>query len=118
VVAGGRTADAWAMFESGIGPGVRSDRFGTWSLITFLLVFLPFSALFLPIGLDSLAWIPVLACIFTTLAAIGCGLVGIFSRVREQRRSAWHGLLKAAVPTLVGSFCFLVFLALVYGTWE
>ena len=27
------------MFESGIGPGVRSNRFGTWSLITFLLLF-------------------------------------------------------------------------------
>jgi hypothetical protein len=96
------------MFESGIGSGVRSDRFGTWSLITFLLIFLPFTALFFPIGLGPLAWIPVIAC----------GLVGIFSRVREQRRSAWHGLLKAAVPTVVGGFFGLIFLALVYGNWE
>jgi len=34
------------MFESGIGPGIRSDRFGTWSLITFLLVFVPVSLVF------------------------------------------------------------------------
>jgi hypothetical protein len=106
------------MFESGIGPGVRSDRFGTWSLITFLLVFLPFSAVFLPVGLGPLALIPVFACVFSTLAAIGCGLIGIFSRMREQRRSAWHGLLKAAVPTFVGGCFGLVFLALVYGNWE
>ena len=106
------------MFESGIGAGVRSDRFGTWSLITFLLVFLPISAAFFPIRLGPLAWVPVIACVLTTLSAIGCGLVGIFSRRREQRRGAWHGLLKAAVPTLVGGFFGLVFLALVYGNWE
>ena len=106
------------MFESGIGPGIRSDRFGTWSLITFLLVFVPVSSLLFPVGLGPLAWIPVLACAFTTLAAIGCGLVGICSRIREQRRSAWHGLLKAAVPTLVGGFFGLIFLVLVYGNWE
>jgi hypothetical protein len=52
------------MFESGIGPGVRSDRFGTWALITFLLVFLPIAGLFFPIGLGVglLAWIPAIAC--------------------------------------------------------
>jgi hypothetical protein len=106
------------MFESGIGPGVRSDRFGTWSLITFLLIFLPFSAFFLPVGLGSLAWIPVIACAFTTLGAIGCGLVGIFSRVREQRRAAWHGLLKAAVPTLIGILSSLFLLLLLSSNWE
>jgi len=106
------------MFESGISPGVRSDRLGTWSLITFLLIFLPISAVFFPVGLGPLAWIPVIACAFTTLAAIGCGLVGIFSRVREERRSAWHGLLKAAVPTVVGGCFGLFFLVLFYGNWE
>jgi hypothetical protein len=105
------------MFESGIGPGVRSDRFGTWSLITFLLIFLPVTFL-IPIGFGAVAWIPVLACASTTLGAIGCGLVGIFSRVRQQRRSAWHGLLKATLPTIAGLFAALVFLALVYGNWE
>jgi hypothetical protein len=106
------------MFESGIGPGVRSDRLGTWSLITFLLVFVPIWTVFVPVGLGPLAWIPVIACAFTTLAAIGCGLVGIFSRVREQRRSAWHGLLKAAVPTVVGGSFGLLFLVLFYSNWE
>jgi len=100
------------MFESNIGPGVRSDRFGTWSLITFLLLFVPFlGSVPLP-GFAIVAWVPLLACIATTLAAIGCGLVGAFSRVREQRRAALHGLLKAAVPTVVGGTVFLFILAL------
>jgi hypothetical protein len=98
------------MFESGIGPGVRSDRLGTWSLITFLLLFLPFTSLFVPIGFGAVAWIPVLACASTTLGAIGCGLVGVF--IREQRRAAFHGLLKAAVPAVVGVSVFLFILAL------
>ena len=58
------------MFESGIGAGVRSDRFGTWSLITFLLVFLPISAAFFPIGLGPLAWVPVIACVLTPLSLL------------------------------------------------
>ena len=106
------------MFESGIGAGIRSDRFGTWSLITFLLIFLPISAVFFPIGLGPLAWIPVIACAASTLSAIGCGLIGIFSRIPEQRRGAWHGLLKAAVPTVVGGSLGLFFLVLFYGNWE
>jgi hypothetical protein len=36
------------MFESGIGPGVRSDRFGTWALILFLALFAPSVGFFLP----------------------------------------------------------------------
>ena len=100
------------MFESGIGPGVRSDRFGTWSLITFLLLFVPYlGSLGVP-GLTLIAWIPLMACIATTLAALGCGLVGVFSRAHGQRRAALHGLLKAAVPTLVGGSVFLFILAL------
>ena len=85
------------MFESGIGPGLRSDRFGTWSLITFLLLFAtPF------VGL-GLMWLPLLACGAATLGAIGYGLVGVF--IEGQRRAALQGLLKAAVPTVVvGSF--------------
>jgi hypothetical protein len=85
------------MFESDIGPGVRSDRFGTWSLITFLLLFAtPF------VGL-GLMWLPLLACGAATLGAIGYGLVGVF--IERQRRAALQGLLKAAVPTVVvGSF--------------
>jgi hypothetical protein len=98
------------MFESGIGPGVRSDRFGTWSLITFLLLFLPFTSFFVPIGFGAVEWIPVLACAFTTLGALGCGLVGVF--VRGQRRRALYGLLKAALPTVFGAAVFLFILAL------
>jgi hypothetical protein len=98
------------MFESGIGPGVRSDRFGTWSLITFLLLFVPISSFFVPVGLGQLEWIPALACAFTTLAAIGCGLVGVF--MPDQRRAAFHGLLKAAVPAVLGASFFLFILAL------
>jgi hypothetical protein len=104
------------MFETGIGPGVRSDRFGTWSLITFLLLFVPFSSFFVPIGFGAVMWIPALACALTTLGAIGCGFVGIFSRIREERRAAWHGLLKAAVPTVVGLFSLLVLLLFLYGS--
>ena len=100
------------MFESGIGPGVRSDRFGTWSLITFLLLFLPFLGFIVPLGLGVLAWVPTLACVATTLAAIGCGLAGVCSHVREQRRAALHGLLKAAVPTVVGGSFILLLVAL------
>jgi hypothetical protein len=106
------------MFESGIGPGVRSDRFGTWSFITFLLIFLPFSSFLIPIGFGGVVWIPVLACALTTLGAIGCGLAGIFSPVREQRRHAWRGLLKAALPTIACLFWALVILMLFYSNWE
>lgn len=99
-------ADAVAMFESGIGPGVRSDRFGTWSLITFLSLF------FAPAigGLTLLWWLPLLACAGATVAALGCGAVGLFTR--GQRRPALHGLLKAAVPTLAGGAFLLLLLAL------
>jgi hypothetical protein len=98
------------MFESGIGPGVRSDRFGTWSLITFLLLFVPVLGYVAIPGLSLLAWVPVVACVGTTLGALGCGLVGVF--VSGQRRPALHGLLKAAVPTVVGGSVFLFILAL------
>jgi hypothetical protein len=98
-------ADAEPMFESGIGPGARSDRFGTWSLITFLLLFVAP----LPGGL-ALVWIPLLACFAATLAAVGFGFVGVF--VREQRHHALHGLLKAAVPLLAGGTFGLFLLAL------
>jgi hypothetical protein len=91
------------MFESGIGPGVRSSRFGTWSLVTFLcLVAAPAVG-----GPAALWWPPLLACAAATLGALGCGLAGLF--VRGQRRSALSGLLKAALPTLAaGAFVFLL----------
>jgi hypothetical protein len=106
VVHAARGTDAPGMFEPGIGPGVRSNRCGTWSLITFLfLVFAP------AIGGPALAWwLPLLACAAATLAAIGCGLAGLF--VSGQRRSATYGLLKAAVPTVVGGAVVLFFLTL------
>jgi uncharacterized iron-regulated membrane protein len=98
-------ADALAMFESGIGPGARSERFGTWSLITFLLLFVA------PLpGGRTLVWVPLLACAGATLAAVGCGLAGVF--IREQRRPALHGLLKATVPLVVGGTFGLFLLAL------
>jgi hypothetical protein len=111
-VRGAAAADAPGMFESGIGPGVRSNRFGTWSLITFLLLFVPYAGGLAVPGLQLVGWIPLLACIVTTLAALGCGLVGICSRAREQRRAAFHGLLKAALPTAAGVAIFLLILAL------
>jgi hypothetical protein len=100
------------MFESGIGPGVRSDRFGTWSLITFLLlVFAPAIG-----GVPLLWWPPLLACTAVTLGALGCGFAGLF--IRGQRRAALHGLLKAAVPTLVGGAFLLLLLALSSMSFE
>jgi hypothetical protein len=82
------------MFEAGIGPGVRSNRFGTWSLITLLVT----------CGLPwfdhwQLMWVPLWACAATTVAAILCGLAGVF--VTGQRRPAVYGLAKAAVPLVL-----------------
>jgi hypothetical protein len=94
------------MFESGIGPGVRSNRFGTWSLLTFLLlVAAPVAG-----GPTLLWWPPLVACLGTTLAALGCGLAGLFRR--GQRRPAVYGLLKAAPPTLVAGAFVLLMIAL------
>jgi hypothetical protein len=107
-----QSADALPMFESGIGPGVRSDRFGTWSLITLLIVFVAPAVG----GLTLFLWLPVLACTGATLAAIGCGFAGLCTR--EQRRAALHGLLKAAVPTIVGGAFVLFLLALATTNFE
>ena len=106
------------MFESGIGPGVRSDRFGTWSLILFIPLFTPFLGFLVPIGFGPVFWLVALACVAVTLAAIGCGLAGVCSGRTGQRRAALHGLLKAAVPTVVGGTLFLFYLVLIYGNWE
>ena len=100
------------MFESGNGPGTRSDRFGTWSLITFLFMFVPF----LSFSLGPVAWLPIIACAAATLGAWGYGLVGVF--VRGERRAALHGLLKAAVPTVVGGSFVLLLVALSSMSWE
>jgi hypothetical protein len=104
--------DAQVMFEPGIGPGVRSDRFGTWSLITFLLLFVPLGGLMLPGALEELIWLPMIACVATTLGALVWGFAGILSAVGEQRQGAWHGLLKAAVPTVFGASFILLLVAL------
>jgi hypothetical protein len=98
-----RSADAVGMFEKGIGAGVRSSRFGTWSLITFLLLLVaPLAG-----GPALVWWPPLLVCAGATLAALGWGVVGLF--VRGQRRPACYGLLKAALPTLAaGAFVFLI----------
>ena len=94
------------MFESGIGPGVRSSRFGTWSLVTFLLlVCAPAVG-----GPALLWWPPLLVCAAATLAALGCGLAGLF--VRGQRGPALRGLLKATPPTLAGGALQLLIVAL------
>jgi hypothetical protein len=94
------------MFESGIGPGVRSSRFGKWSLLTFLfLVAAPSLG-----GPSLLWWLPLLACAGATLAALGCGVAGLC--VRGQRRPAVYGLLKAALPTLVAAAFVLLLIAL------
>jgi hypothetical protein len=93
------------MFESGIGPGVRSNRFGTWSLITFfILLFAPAIG-----GLTLGWWLPLLACGGATVGALGFGVVGLF--IRGQRRPALYGLLKAAVPALASSAFLLLLLA-------
>ena len=105
------------MFESGIGPGVRSDRFGTWSLITFLILFFaPFAPLASLVSGFAFLWLPLIACAAVTLAAIGCGLVGLF--IPEQRRHALHGLLKAAVPTVIGGSFGLLLLAISSMSFE
>jgi hypothetical protein len=98
-----RDADAAGMFEKGIGVGVRSSRFGTWSLLTFLLL-----AVAPATGGPALVWwLPLLACGGATLAALWCGFVGLF--IRGQRQPAFYGLLKAALPTLAaGLFVFLI----------
>ena len=86
------------MFEKGIGPGVRSSRFGTWSLIMLLL-----AALVPWFDHGQFMWLPLWACAGATFAAIGFGLSGLANR--EQRRPALYGLLKAAVPlALFGLF--------------
>ena len=90
------------MFEKGIGVGVRSNRLGTWSLITLLALFV------IPtFGSSALMWAPVWACVATTAAAIGFGIAGLFDR--EQRRQAVYGLLKAT-PTLVVAGLFVLLL--------
>jgi hypothetical protein len=95
------------MFESGIGPGVRSNRFGTWSLATTLVTFC------LASFDDGMVWAPLWACALTTAAALLCGLAGLF--VPGQRRPAMCGLVKAAVPVaLVG----LLLLALSSTSFE
>jgi uncharacterized SAM-binding protein YcdF (DUF218 family) len=89
------------------GPGTRSDRLGTWGLIFFLLLLLPF--LFVPITPLAL-WALALACGGATLGAIACGFVGLFSQAPDERRAALQGLLKAAVPIVVGGFFGLLWL--------
>ena len=109
-------ADAVDMFESGIGPGKRSDRFGTWALATFVILFLPlfgFGAFFTP-----LAFIAAGICLVATLGALACGFVGLASSEREQRRAAFQGLLKASPSVLIGGWYALFLWALMYGDWN
>jgi hypothetical protein len=95
--------DALVMFESGIDPGTRSDRFGTWSLISFVtLCFAPAIG-----GISLFWWLPLLACAGATLGALGFGIAGLC--VRGQRQRAFYGLLKAALPTLA-AFAFVLLL--------
>jgi hypothetical protein len=100
------------MFGHGIGAGRRSDRFGTWALLSFLVVFLPsmLSGAFVPSGLQLLIFGAFLTCVVCTIAAVVCGLVGLVSSDRDERRSARQGLLKAAPPALIGGFYVLVLL--------
>lgn len=101
-----RSTDAAGMFEKGIGAGVRSSRFGTWSLLTFLLLALsPVAG-----GPAWLWWLPLVLCAGATLAALACGLVGLFSD--GQRRPALYGLLKAALPTLAAGVLVFFIIAL------
>jgi len=88
-------------------PGTRSDRLGTWGLIFFLLLLVPF--LVVPIA-PFAVWALALACAGATLGATACGLVGLFSRAPDERRAALQGLLKAAVPVAVVGFFGLLWL--------
>jgi hypothetical protein len=98
-----RGAEAVGMFEKGIGAGVRSSRFGTWSLATFLILVLAPAVG----GPSAFWWPPIIACAAATLAALVCGIAGLF--IRGQRRPAVHGLLKAALPTVAaGALVFLI----------
>ena len=101
-----RSADAAGMFERGIGAGARSSRFGTWSLVTFLLLFLAPAAG----GPAFVWWLPLLLCAGATLAALGCGVVGLC--IRGQRRAALCGLLKAGLPTLAAGALVVLIVAL------
>jgi hypothetical protein len=113
-------ADAQGMFESGIGPGKRSDRFGTWALVMFLFLFLPFFGYgpFAPFAYGVFALIPASIGAFATIGAVACGLVGIVSEESDQRRAAFQGLLKAAPPALIGGWYTLVLWALMAGDWN
>jgi hypothetical protein len=106
-----RAADAVGMFEKGIGPGVRSSRFGTWSLITLLAAWA-----LSEVGAGEISWLSIWVCAGTTLGAIGCGVAGLFDR--EQRRPAVYGLLKAALPTLVAVGFVLLLIAIASMNFE
>lgn len=103
--------DSERMFEKGIGPGVRSNRFGTWALITLLAAYA-----LAEVGAGEISWLAVWACAGTTLGAIGCGIGGLFDR--EQRRPAVYGLLKAALPTLVAVGFVLLLIAIASMNFE
>jgi hypothetical protein len=94
------------MFERGIGVGLRSDRFGTWALGTFIVLALQYVGFTVLAPLGTLTG---LVCTVTTLGAVGCGIVGLVSGDPEQRHGAAQGLLKAALPALAGAaFLFLL----------
>jgi hypothetical protein len=90
------------VFERGIGAGRRSRRFGTWALLTFVLL------LFAPAigGPTLLWWPPLLACGAATVGGVGYGLAGLFAR--GQRGPAVLGLLQAAVPITAVALLFVI----------
>jgi hypothetical protein len=94
------------------GPGARSERFGTWTLILLLLLFIPF--LFLPVSPLAL-WLVALGCAGATLGALACGLVGLFSEAPDDRRAASQGLLKAAVAVVIVGFFGLLWLSTAFS---
>jgi hypothetical protein len=100
--------------------GEQSDRFGTWALASLVFLFLPIFQLgpFAPFAWGTFGVIPAGICAGATLAAIGCGLVGLASHEREQRRAAAQGLLKASPVVLVGGWYVLLFAALLTGDWN
>jgi len=94
------------MSGSGTRAGTRSDRLGTWALVSFLVVILPVFGLnvFLSAGLEMVGFFAGLICLLCTFGAVVCGFIGLVSTEYEERRNARHGLLKAAPPALIGGF--------------
>jgi hypothetical protein len=113
-------ADGVGMSNSHLRAGEQSDRFGTWALVGFVILFLPFFQLgpFAPFAYGAFGLLPLALCAGATFGAVFCGLVGLVSDQSEQRRAALQGLLKASPALVVGGWYALMLWALLSGDWQ